>query len=78
MDIETSSAADDVVEGVDFLPARERWDQTSYAVASFLVRYRDLTLRAYRQDMLSFLRWCAERQLPPLEAERPHLELYLR
>ncbi len=78
MDIETSNAADDVVEGVDFLPARERWDQTSYAVASFLAHYRDLTLRAYRQDMLSFLRWCAERQLAPLQAERPHLELYLR
>ena len=48
MDIETSSVTDnvmgtvmdDVVEGVEFLPARERWDQTSYAVASFLARYR--------------------------------------
>ena len=86
MDIETSSVTDnvtgtvmdDVVEGVEFLPARERWDQTSYAVASFLARYRGLTLRAYRQDMLAFLTWCAERQLAPLEAERPHLELYLR
>ena len=69
---------DSVMEGVEFLPARERWDQTSYAVASFLARYRDLTLRSYRQDMLAFLRWCAERQLAPLEAQRPHLELYLR
>ena len=82
MDSETSSGtdngADNVVGGVEFLPTRERWDQTSYAVASFLARYRDLTLRAYRQDMLAFLTWCAERQLAPLEAERPHLELYLR
>ena len=63
------------LEGVEFLPARERWDPTSYAVASYLARYRDLTLRAYRQDMLAFLRWCAERQLAPLQAQRPHLEL---
>jgi integrase/recombinase XerD len=77
MDNPTSKTGN-VVEGVDFLPARERWDPTSYAVASFLARYRGLTLRAYRQDMLAFLRWCAERQLEPLHAERPHLELYLR
>jgi integrase/recombinase XerD len=69
--------AEQVMEDV-YLPARERWDQTSYAVASFLARYRDLTLRAYRQDMLAFLRWCSERRLAPLQAERPHLELYLR
>ena len=35
------------LEGVEFLPAREHWDSTSYAVASYLARYRDLTLRAY-------------------------------
>ena len=78
MDSETSDVGPAAVEGVEFLPARERWNQTSYAVASFLARHRDLTLRAYRQDMLAFLRWCAERQLAPLEAQRPHLELYLR
>ena len=78
MDSETSDVGPAAVEGVEFLLARERWDRTSYAVASFLARHRDLTLRAYRQDMLAFLRWCAERQLAPLEAQRPHLELYLR
>lgn len=66
------------METVQYLPARERIDQTSYAVASFLARYRGATLRAYRQDMLAFLRWCAARELAPLTAERPHLELYLR
>ena len=60
------------------LPARERWDESGYAVASFLARYRDLTLRAYRQDLRAFLTWCAERHLAPLEAQRPHLELDLR
>jgi len=78
MDVVRDMVTDHEVQGVEFLPARERWDQTSFAVASFLARYRDLTLRAYRQDMLAFLRWCAERHLAPLQAERPHLELYLR
>lgn len=49
-----------------------------YAAASFLARYRGMTLRAYKQDLLAFFRWCSERQLVPLEAQRPHLELYLR
>lgn len=66
------------MDHVENLPARDRWDHTSYAVASFLARYRGTTLRAYKQDMLAYLRWCAERQLEPLQAERPHLELYLR
>ncbi|MGZ4532842.1 MAG: tyrosine-type recombinase/integrase [Mycobacteriaceae bacterium] len=72
------NSVNDALATVGFLRARERWDQTSYAVASFLARYRDLTLRAYRQDLRAFLTWCAERDLAPLEAERPHLELYLR
>jgi site-specific recombinase XerD len=62
----------------EVLPARERWDPTNYAVACFLARYRDATLRAYQQDMLGFLRWCAERDLAPLQLERAHLELCLR
>ena len=61
MDSETNNVGPAGVDGVESLPARERWDQTSYAVANFLARYRDLTLRAYRQDILAFLRWCAER-----------------
>ena len=78
MHTQTNEVGPAQVDGLAYLPARERWDQTSYAVASFLARYRDLTLRAYRQDLLAFLRWCAERQLAPLQAQRPHLELYLR
>jgi len=53
-------------------------DATEYALASFLARYRGATLRAYQQDLLAFLRWCAARQLEPLLVERPHLELYMR
>jgi integrase/recombinase XerD len=78
LEVVMDNVINDVNATVGYLPARERWDQTSYAVASYLARYRDLTLRAYRQDLRAFLSWCAERQLAPLEAQRPHLELYLR
>jgi site-specific recombinase XerD len=60
------------------LPARERWTETDLALVSFLARYRGATLRAYRQDLLAFVRWCAQRGLDPLQAERAYLELYLR
>jgi site-specific recombinase XerD len=62
----------------DLILRASELDPNDYAVASFLARYRGMTLRAYRQDLLAFLRWCTERQLTPLGAERPHLELYLR
>ena len=60
------------------LPATAFADPASYAAASFLSRYRGATLRAYKQDLRAFFSWCADRDLPPLAAERPHLELYVR
>ncbi len=60
------------------LPLPTSMDPTSYACASFLARYRGDTFRAYSQDLTAFLRWCEDRQLPPLAAQRPHLELYIR
>lgn len=64
---------------MDVLPVGWVLDQTTrLAVMSFLARYRDATLRAYGQDMQAFLRWCDSRDLQPLLAKRPHLELYLR
>ena len=51
---------------------------TRLAVMGFLARYRGATLRAYSQDLQAFVRWTAERDLQPLQARRPHLELYLR
>ena len=53
-------------------------DATQYAALSFLARYRGDTLRAYTQDLRAFLGWCAEQAVEPLQAQRPHLELYLR
>lgn len=48
------------------------------AVFGYLSRYRGRTLAAYQHDLTVFLSWCGERQLPPLQAKRPHLELYVR
>lgn len=61
------------------LPALIATDQsTQFAIIAFLARYRGATLRAYTQDLRAFLRWCQDRRLEPLRAERAHLELYLR
>jgi len=51
---------------------------TRRALFSFLARYRGDTLRAYQQDLKAYLTWCQQHELRPLQAQRPHLELYLR
>ena len=60
------------------VPLSDQPDLTGFACASFLAGYRGGTLRAYGQDLAAFLRWCAERELVSLQAQRPHLELYIR
>ncbi len=54
------------------------FDASDFAAAGFLARYREPTTSAYRQDLRCFWQWCADHQLAPLAAKRPHLELYLR
>jgi site-specific recombinase XerD len=53
-------------------------DPSHLAVAGFLARYREPTASAYRRDLRCFWQWCADRDLAPLAAKRPHIELYLR
>ncbi len=53
-------------------------DSSDFAAAGFLARYREPTASAYRRDLRCFWQWCADHQLHPLAARRPHLELYLR
>ena len=48
------------------------------AVAGFLARYRGSTFRDFRTDLRHYLTWCAQHDLKPLQATRPHLELYVR
>ena len=60
-----------------YLPAVAH-DPSDLAVAGFLARYREPTVSAYRRDLRCFWQWCADRDLAPLAAKRPHFELYLR
>ena len=53
-------------------------DQSSFAAAAFLIRYREPTLSSYRTDLRCFWQWCAEQNLEPLAARRAHIELYIR
>lgn len=48
------------------------------AIASRPPARTEPTTSAYRQDLRCFWQWCADHQLVPLAAKRPHLELYLR
>lgn len=50
----------------------------NFALISFLARCKGDTLRAYKKNLRVYLRWCAQRDLQPLQACRPHLELYVR
>ena len=55
-----------------------RSDLSASAAAGFLARYREPTLRSYRQDLRVFGAWCTDRRLDPLSATRGHIELYIR
>jgi integrase/recombinase XerD len=56
----------------------DRMDPINLATMGFLARYKGRTLEAYTLDLKHFFAWCACNGLPPLQARRPHLELYLR
>jgi integrase len=53
-------------------------DQLRLAVAAYLARFKGSSREHTESDLRSFLTWCAERDLDPLAARRPHLELYIR
>jgi site-specific recombinase XerD len=53
-------------------------DPSHLAVAGFLARYREPTASAYRRDLRRFWQWCTDRDLAPLAAKWPHIELSLR
>jgi integrase/recombinase XerD len=53
-------------------------DQLRLAVAAYLARFKGSSRYHTESDLRCFLAWCAERDLDPLAARRPHLELYLR
>jgi site-specific recombinase XerD len=59
------------------LPARDS-GPLRLAVAAYLARFKGLSRDHTDSDLRCYLTWCAERDLDPLAARRPHLELYIR
>jgi integrase/recombinase XerD len=53
-------------------------DPLELAYNGFMARYKGLTFSAYRLDLKHYFGWCMAHGLAPLQATRPHLELYLR
>jgi hypothetical protein len=53
-------------------------DVTRLALASFLARYREPTLTAYKQDLAAFLGWCDPYDAQVLRVTRGQLEMYVR
>lgn len=51
-------------------------DEAQLAAAAFLARYAGGTLASYRADLRQFFQWADDVGLDPLEATRPHIELY--
>src|SRR5450759_1107307 len=59
------------------LPAADT-DPLLRAVAAYLARFKDATRVHTESDLRAFLVWCSERRLSPLNAQRVHVELYVR
>jgi site-specific recombinase XerD len=53
-------------------------DQLRLAVAAYLTRFKGSSREHTESDLRCFIAWCAECDLDPLAARRPHLELYIR
>jgi len=53
-------------------------DPLRLAVAAYLARFKGSSRSHTESDLRCYLTWCGERDLDPLAACRPHLELYLR
>lgn len=48
------------------------------AVAAYLARFKGQSRVHSESDLRNYLTWCRARNLDPLAATRPHLELYIR
>jgi integrase/recombinase XerD len=48
------------------------------AVAAYLARFKGQSRVHTESDLRGYLTWCADRELDPFTATRPHVELYLR
>lgn len=48
------------------------------AAMTYLARFGGATVKNYTSLLRSFFTWCADHDLDPIEAQRAHLELYVR
>ena len=53
-------------------------DRLRLAVAAYLARFKGISRNRTESDLRCYLSWCTGRDLDPLAARRPHLELYIR
>ncbi|MGO8887364.1 MAG: tyrosine-type recombinase/integrase [Streptosporangiaceae bacterium] len=53
-------------------------DRLRLAAAAYLARFKGTSRDHTDSDLRCYLTWCAERDLDPFLARRPHLELYIR
>ena len=53
-------------------------DVLRLAVAAYLARFKGQSRIHCESDLRSYLRWCLDHGLPPLTAQRGHVELYVR
>src|SRR5262249_44367357 len=53
-------------------------DQLRLAVAAYLARFTGPSRQPPESALRCYLPWCAQRDLAPLTARRPHLELHIR
>jgi len=64
-------------QSVSDLPA-PRGDPLRLAIAAYLARFKGASREHTESDLRCLLSRCAEHDLDPLAARRPHLELYIR
>lgn len=71
------------METITLLPARRAVtelvpDRLTLAVAAYLARYKGESRVHTESDLRAFICWCTDRGIPPLDARRVHIELYVR
>lgn len=66
------ATATPAIDGRGFIPRHE------LAAMTYLARFSGATLTNYSSLLKTFFAWCADHGLDPLDAERAHLELYVR
>ena len=53
-------------------------DPLELALAAFLSAYKGRTFDKQRRLIKHYVDWCLQNDLPPLDAKRPHIELFVR